>query len=127
MCIGYVSIQQTIRYSICKISDIACGPPFWTVLVSWYPHKEGTYSPQLYCKYAPHSAWQVVSQYQYIQLGQHVVSNITVSSTCTSKYREAQIAVFHHLHVYPRSNPTADCKCLPKMMEQVYHLSTQLP
>ncbi len=34
----YVSIQQTTRYSICKISDIACGPPFWTVLVSWYPH-----------------------------------------------------------------------------------------
>ncbi len=23
---------------MCKISDIACGPPFWTVLVSWYPH-----------------------------------------------------------------------------------------
>ncbi len=34
----YVSIQQTIRYSICKISDIACGPPFWNVLVSWFPH-----------------------------------------------------------------------------------------
>ncbi len=29
----YVSIQQTIRYS-----DIACGHPFWTVLVSWYSH-----------------------------------------------------------------------------------------
>ncbi len=27
----YVSIQQTIRYSICKISDIDCGPQFWTV------------------------------------------------------------------------------------------------
>ncbi len=38
MCLRYVSIQQTIQYSICKISDIACGPPFWTVLVSWYPH-----------------------------------------------------------------------------------------
>ncbi len=38
MCMRYISIQQTIRYSICKISDIACGPPFWTVLVSWYPH-----------------------------------------------------------------------------------------
>ncbi len=25
-------------YSICKISDIARGPPFWTDLVSWYPH-----------------------------------------------------------------------------------------
>ncbi len=23
--------KQTIRYSICNISDIACGPPFWTV------------------------------------------------------------------------------------------------
>ncbi len=34
----YVSIQQTIRYSICKISDIACGPSFWAVLVSWYPN-----------------------------------------------------------------------------------------
>ncbi len=34
MCMRYVSIQQTIRYSICKISDIACGPPFWIVLVS---------------------------------------------------------------------------------------------
>ncbi len=34
----YVSIQQTIRYSKYKILNIACGPPFWTVLVSWYPH-----------------------------------------------------------------------------------------
>ncbi len=34
----YVSMQQTIQYSICKISDIACGPLFRTVLVSWYPH-----------------------------------------------------------------------------------------
>ncbi len=39
MCMRYVSIQQTIRYSICKISDIACGPPFWTISVSWYPHQ----------------------------------------------------------------------------------------
>ncbi len=30
--------KQTIWYSTCKISDIAWGPPFWTVLVSWYPH-----------------------------------------------------------------------------------------
>ncbi len=40
MCMRYVSLQQTIRYLICKISDIACGAPFWTVLVSWYPHHE---------------------------------------------------------------------------------------
>ncbi len=33
-----LSIRQTIWYSICKILDIACGPAFWTVLVSWYPH-----------------------------------------------------------------------------------------
>ncbi len=32
----YVSIQQTIQYSICKISDIACGLPFWTV--KWYDY-----------------------------------------------------------------------------------------
>ncbi len=38
LCMRYVAIQQTIRYSICKISVIACGPPFWTVFVSWYPH-----------------------------------------------------------------------------------------
>ncbi len=36
----YVSIQQTIQYSICKISDIACGPLFWTVLVNWYFHHD---------------------------------------------------------------------------------------
>ncbi len=40
MCMRYVSIQQTIRYSICKISDIACGPPFRTILFSWYPHHQ---------------------------------------------------------------------------------------
>ncbi len=28
MCMRFVSIQQTIQYSICKISYIACGPPF---------------------------------------------------------------------------------------------------
>ncbi len=34
----YVSIQQTIRIVICKISHIGCASPFWTVLVSCYPH-----------------------------------------------------------------------------------------
>ncbi len=29
-----------MRYSICKISDIARRPPFWNVLVSWYPHHD---------------------------------------------------------------------------------------
>ncbi len=37
MCMRYVSIQQTIWYSMCKISDFACGAPFWTVMVRWYP------------------------------------------------------------------------------------------
>ncbi len=23
---------------MCKISDIVCAPPIWTVLVRWYPH-----------------------------------------------------------------------------------------
>ncbi len=32
----YVSIQQTIRFSISKISNIGCATPSWTVLVSWY-------------------------------------------------------------------------------------------
>ncbi len=51
MCLRYVSIQQTIQYSICKISDIACGPPFWTVLVSWYPdHDSGNYYNSQYLK-----------------------------------------------------------------------------
>ncbi len=48
MCTRYVSIQQTIRYSIWKISDIACGPPFWTVLVSWYPHHDLRFSLNIY-------------------------------------------------------------------------------
>ncbi len=34
----YEICLNTTNYSICKISDIACGPPLWTVLVSWYPH-----------------------------------------------------------------------------------------
>ncbi len=34
----YVSIQQTIQFSICKISDIGYVPSIWTVLVKWYPH-----------------------------------------------------------------------------------------
>ncbi len=33
-----VSIEKTIQFIICKISDIGCAPPLWTVLVSWYPH-----------------------------------------------------------------------------------------
>ncbi len=33
-----VSTQQTLWFSIFKISDICCIPPFWTVLVSWYLH-----------------------------------------------------------------------------------------
>ncbi len=47
----YVSIQQTIRYSICKISDIACGPLCWTVLVSWYSyHGQGESQVKEYLK-----------------------------------------------------------------------------
>ncbi len=34
----YVPIQQTLSCSECKISDIGCVPPFWTVLVMWYYH-----------------------------------------------------------------------------------------
>ncbi len=39
-------IQQTIRFSICKSWDIGCTPPFWTVLITWYPYC--THSKQ-YC------------------------------------------------------------------------------
>ncbi len=35
--IMYDSIQQTIRFSIWKISHIVCAPPFWTLLIRWYP------------------------------------------------------------------------------------------
>ncbi len=35
-----MSQYNKLSYSICKISNIACGPPFWTVLDSWYPHHE---------------------------------------------------------------------------------------
>ncbi len=33
----YVSIEQTIQFAICKISDIGSATVFWTVLVRWYP------------------------------------------------------------------------------------------
>ncbi len=29
-------IQKTIQFSICKISNIGCAPPIWTLLVRWY-------------------------------------------------------------------------------------------
>ncbi len=32
-------------FTICKISDIACGPPFWTVLFSWYPPRVTVIEP----------------------------------------------------------------------------------
>ncbi len=34
----YVSIQHTIRFSVCKISDIGCAPPSWTVSIRWYSY-----------------------------------------------------------------------------------------
>ncbi len=36
----YVSIEQTIKFPLCKMSYIVCTPPFWNVLVSWYPNYE---------------------------------------------------------------------------------------
>ncbi len=38
----YVSIEQTIQFSICKISDMSCVPPFWT-------HLEYTPSIKIQC------------------------------------------------------------------------------
>ncbi len=36
------AIKQTIHFSINKMTDIGCAPPFWMVLVSCYLHYEIT-------------------------------------------------------------------------------------
>ncbi len=36
---GYeICLNSTNWFSICNMSDTGCVPPFWTVLVTWYPH-----------------------------------------------------------------------------------------
>ncbi len=33
----YTTFCMIFNSKVCKISDIGCVPPFWTVMVSWYP------------------------------------------------------------------------------------------
>ncbi len=104
MCMRYVSIQQTIRYSICKISDIACGHTFWTVLVSWSPRHEfhGVHS----CHYILHK-WRPVS----LVLWNHITRGQQVSSMSANTESLSHTLIL--LHVLIRAKvllkPTISC------------------
>ncbi len=52
--VWYVSISQTIRFSICKIIEMDCGHPCWICLgqvvsplyIQWFPSYKTTYSEE---------------------------------------------------------------------------------
>lgn len=78
-----VSLQQSIWFLICKISDIGYASPVWTVLVTWYPrlwlcwviivyqHSIGisfVIPLKRHCIYCRHSCWNLIGRNIHIIL-----------------------------------------------------------